>query len=229
MKNIILEAKNLKKIYKSPRVTAVENVSLSIEKGKTLGLVGESGCGKSTLAKLLLRLEDLDAGEIYFEGKRIDQLKSKDLKIFRKKTQIIFQEPLEALDPRMTVYEALEEPFLIHGNSGPLSVEHKIDSLLGLVGLGAPFKKRLPKTLSGGECQRVGIARALALDPSLIICDEPVTSLDVIVQAQILNLLLKLQSQMGVSYLFISHDHRVVRHMSDAILVMKDGRISGIL
>jgi len=185
--------------------------------------MGESGSGKSTLAKLVLRLLPLDSGEIVFEGQRIESLKEKGLKPFRKKVQVVFQDPYLSLDPRMTVREILAEPFLINGQRDRNLLNKKVSDLLASVELPEMFASRRPHELSGGECQRVAIARAISTDPELIICDEAVSALDLLVQAQILNLLLKLQNETGMSYVFISHDLRVVRHMSDEILVMKDG------
>ena len=200
---MLLEVKNLKKSFKKGRVKAVDGVSFSLEKGRTLGILGESGCGKSTLAKLVVGLLKPDAGEIIFMGKS---------------AQIIFQQPFLSLDPRMRVSAILEEPFRIRGRGSgfkPVAV------LLQSVGLDPGLAHRFPHQLSGGECQRIAIARALSLDPELLICDEAVSSLDVISQIQILNLLLRLQQEKGMAYLFISHDPKVVRHMSDEILVMK--------
>lgn len=203
---MLIEAKNLRKYFKNGRVKAVDDVSFSIEKGRTLGVVGESGCGKSTLAKLVVELLEPDSGEILWEGKT---------------RQIIFQQPFLSLDPRMTVSDILKEPFLIHSVKNKVFLERKVIELLGLVDLNPSFLNRLPRFLSGGECQRVAIARALAVEPELLVCDEAVSSLDVISQIQILNLLLRLQREKGMAYLFISHDPKVVRHMSDEILVMK--------
>ena len=222
---MLLEARNLKKHFQHSRVRAVDGVSFSINKGETLGLVGESGSGKSTLAKLILRLLDADGGGLYFEGQELGILKQSDLKDFRKKAQIVFQEPFLSLDPRMTIGGILKVPFLIHGHAPTPILDEKAVALLRLVELPPDLARRYPRELSGGECQRVAIARALSTEPQLIVCDEAVSSLDVLVQAQILDLLLKLQARTKVSYLFISHDRRVVRHMSDRILTLKDGRI----
>ena len=200
---MLLEVKNLKKSFKNGRVKAVDGVSFSLEKGRTLGILGESGCGKSTLAKLVVGLLKPDEGEIIFRGKTV---------------QIIFQQPFLSLDPRMRVKEILEEPFNISG--GRMAFK-PVARLLEDVGLDLQLAHRFPHELSGGECQRIAIARALSLDPELLVCDEAVSSLDVISQIQILNLLLKLQVEKGMSILFISHDPKVVRHMSDEILVMK--------
>ena len=200
---MLLEVKNLKKSFKNGRVKAVDGVSFTLEKGRTLGILGESGCGKSTLAKLVVGLLKPDAGEIIFKGKA---------------AQIIFQQPFLSLDPRMRVKEILEEAFIVSGDRMTLK---PVARLLEDVGLDLKLAHRFPHELSGGECQRIAIARALSLDPELVVCDEAVSSLDVISQIQILNLLLKIQQEKGTSYLFISHDPKVVRHMSDEILVMK--------
>jgi len=221
---MFLEAKNLKKTFKHAKVNAVADVSFSLKKGETLGVVGESGSGKTTLAKLILRLLPLDAGEIYFEGHAIGRLKENELKSFRKRVQVVFQEPTQALDPRMRVSDILKESFWIQGQRDKNFLEGKVAELLRAVELPLTFASRYPHQLSGGECQRIAIARAISTDPELIVCDEPVSSLDVLVQIQILNLLLKLQKEKGVSYIFISHDLKVVRHMSDELLTLKDGR-----
>lgn len=207
---MILEAKNLTKRFQNGRVTAVDDVSLSIPRSSTVGVVGESGSGKSTLARLLMRLIPADDGEIVFAGRELG---------------VIFQDPFLSLDPRMSVGECLAEPTQIQKKWDRSLSRGKIIKLLGGVGLPAEIMSRAPHELSGGECQRVCIARALATEPDLIVCDEPVSSLDALVQAEILNLFLKIQRERRVSYLFISHDMRVIRHMSDTILVMKDGRI----
>ncbi len=224
---MLLESRNLKKTFKRPfsrqRLTALQDVSFSLEKGGTLGVLGESGSGKSTLAKLILKLEGPDAGQILFEGRDLRSMNKKDIKDFRKKVQIIFQDPYLSLDPRMTVLDALREPFLIHGLKDEHFLKKSIDALLDQVELGLHFLGRFPRQLSGGECQRVAIARALSLGPELLVCDEPVSALDQITQARILNLLLKLQKEKGMALVFISHDLKVVRHMSDAVLVLKDG------
>ena len=222
---MLLEARNLKKSYKEKHVKAVDDVSFSIAQGCTLGVVGESGSGKSTLAKLALGLITPEAGEVYFEGQRLSRMKRKDLKNFRKRVQVVFQEPTLSLDPRMKVADILKEPFLINGEEGAENFERKIAALLSVVELSPDFASRYPRELSGGECQRVAIARALATEPELIVCDEPVSSLDAVAQIQILNLLLRLQAERNVAYLFISHDLKVVRHMSDEVLVLKEGRV----
>ncbi|OGW82374.1 MAG: hypothetical protein A3C47_02310 [Omnitrophica bacterium RIFCSPHIGHO2_02_FULL_51_18] len=222
---MILEARNLKKRFKGMRANAVEDVCLSIGTGETVGVVGESGSGKSTLAKLILGLLPADSGEIFFKGADVKSFGVREWREFRKKIQVVFQHPALSLNPRMTVREILREPFLVHRPEGIFSVDEKLEELLISVELSGEFLGRLPRQMSGGECQRVAVARALSLGPELIICDEPVSSLDVIVQMQVLNLFLKLQKEKKISYLFISHDLRVVRHMSDRVVVMKDGRV----
>lgn len=206
---MLLTVENLHKSYPERNVKAVSGVSFSLDRGKTLGVVGESGSGKSTLAKLILGLERPDEGQIYFRGKKM---------------QAVFQHPAQSLNPKMRVREILSEPFLIQGGYDRRLIEKKSVELLDSVELPAHYLNRFPRQLSGGECQRVAIARAICLFPELIVCDEPVSSLDLLVQAGILNLLLKLQKETSVSYLFISHDPAVVRHMSDAVLVMESGK-----
>ena len=218
----MLEAKDLTKRFSAGKVTALDGVSFSLEKGKTLGVVGESGSGKSTLAKIALGLLRPDGGEVLFDGRSVFSMKAQELKRFRRSVQVVFQEPFLSLDPRMKVGEILKEPFDIHGLKG--GDAEGTARLLKTVDLDPSFARRLPHELSGGECQRVAIARALSLEPAVIICDEAVSALDALVQAQILNLLLKLQQERRVAYLFISHSLKVVRHMSDEVLVLKDGK-----
>ncbi len=226
---MILEVRNLKKSFKRPfsreKICAVDDVSFSLKKGSTLGIVGESGSGKSTIAKLVMRLLPCDAGDIYFEGKEISRLKENGLTVFRKKTQMIFQDPFLSLDPKMKVRDILAEPTLVGGHANGISLDAKIKELLACVELDPRFLFRYPRELSGGECQRIAIARAISMNPDFLVCDEPVSSLDLLVQAQVLNLLLKLQKDRSISFLFISHDLRVVRHMSDEVLVLKKGQV----
>lgn len=219
---MLLEVKKISKSFKKGGVKAVSGASFSMEAGKTLGVVGASGCGKSTLLKLILRLLACDEGVIYFEGTRIDFLPENKLKDFRKKVQIVFQDPILSLDPRMKIVDSLREPFVLFGEPKN-SADQKIKELLDSVGLSERFLKRYPHELSGGECQRVAIARALSQKPKLLLCDEVVSSLDAVTKIQVLNLFLKLQKEQGLSLLFVSHDRRVVDHMSHEILVMKEG------
>jgi ABC-type glutathione transport system ATPase component len=222
---VLLTVSNLKKFFPRTGVTAVDNVSFSLSKGKTLGIVGESGCGKSTLAKLVLFLLRADGGDIRFEGQSVAVFSPEAMSRFREKTQIIFQEPVLSLDPRFSVRDVLEEPFLIRKMSDRDFLNQKVAQLLRSVDLPLDFVRRRPRELSGGECQRVAIARALSLEPELLVCDEPVASLDTLTRVQVLNLLLKIQKERGTAILFISHDLRAVRHMSDEVLQMKEGRI----
>ena len=222
----MLEAKNLTKSFNHGAVKAVREASFFVEEGKTLGIVGASGSGKSTLLKLIMMLERADGGELFFEGKRIDRLREKDLKGFRRKTQMVFQDPCLSLDPRMKVSAVLREPFLIAGEKEDGRIDEKISGLLASVGLSGRFLPRRPHELSGGECQRIAIARALSLEPRLLLCDEAVSSLDVVAKIQILNLLLSLQKERRLALIFVSHDERAVRHMSDEVLVMKEGTLS---
>ncbi len=222
---MILQAVDLKKTFPERGVEAVRGVSFSIARGETLGVMGESGSGKSTLAKMALGILKPDSGDIFFEGAPFKKFDKNSLKNFRRKVQGIFQNPALSLDPRMRVRDILREPYLVHGALKFSGIDQNISTLLNSVELNERFLDRFPRQLSGGECQRVAIARALSTDPELIVCDEAVSSLDLLIQAGILNLLLKLQKEKSVSYLFISHDPTVTRHMSDQILVMKEGRV----
>ena len=206
-------------------VFAVDGVSFSIEPGKTLGLVGESGCGKSTIGRALVGLYRATAGQIMFQGQNIAGLKGAELKSLRCDMQMIFQDPYESLNPRHTIGDILAEPFIIHRQGNPARRNQQVLSLLDRVGLPADAVHKYPHEFSGGQRQRIGIARAIALHPKLIICDEPVSALDVSIQSQILNLLLELQEEMGMAYLFIAHDLAVVKHVSDQVAVMYLGRI----
>ncbi|MBE5890199.1 MAG: ATP-binding cassette domain-containing protein [Lachnospiraceae bacterium] len=225
----LIEIKNLKKYFSTPRgsLHAVDNVSFNIEKGKTIGVVGESGCGKSTLGKTLMRLHEPTSGEILYNGVDIANMKLKDFKKnYRANIQMIFQDPYASLDPRMSVLQLIEEP--IKTNQKKLSkaeVTKKAQEMMELVGLAKRLEGSYPHELDGGRRQRIGIARALSLNPDFIVCDEPVSALDVSIQAQILNLLQDLQQERGLTYMFITHDMSVVKHISDDIIVMYLGQM----
>jgi oligopeptide/dipeptide ABC transporter ATP-binding protein len=233
MLRILLEVRNLKKyfpiktgLFKTTRyLHAVDNVSLIIGENETLGLVGESGCGKSTLARTILRLIEPTSGEVLFNGVNILKLSHNEMKKIRLKMQIVYQDPFSSLNPRMRIKDIVSEPFIAHGVAKGEEAREKALDLLCKVGLGKEHLYRFPHELSGGQKQRVAIARALALDPEFIILDEPTSFLDVSIQAQILNLLLKIQRELKLSYLFISHDLRVIYHMSDRVAVMYAGKI----
>ncbi|WP_428264415.1 ABC transporter ATP-binding protein [Haliangium sp.] len=207
-------------------VRAVDGVSLDVYDGETLGLVGESGCGKSTLGRTLLRLLDPTGGEIDFDGRDITHLGQAELRPLRRQMQMIFQDPYASLNPRMTVGQAVAEPLEIHGlASGPTELRERVAALLEKVGLRAEAASRYPHEFSGGQRQRVGIARALAVSPRFVVCDEPISALDVSIQAQIVNLLRALQETDGLTYLFISHDLEIVRYLCDRVAVMYLGRV----
>jgi peptide/nickel transport system ATP-binding protein/oligopeptide transport system ATP-binding protein len=206
-------------------VKAVDGVSFSVEAGKTLALVGESGCGKSTVSRLVLRLIEPDAGRIRFEGRDLLALDANALRSFRRDAQIIFQDPYASLNPRMTVSQILTEPLGLHDLVPPPRRRERVEELLRLVGLEPRFARRYPHEFSGGQRQRIAIARALAVEPKLIICDEPVSALDVSIRSQILNLLRDLQDRLGLAYIFVSHDLAVVKHIADRVAVMNLGGI----
>ena len=223
MSEYLIEAKNLCKYFRVDRkrtLKAVDGVNIAIRKGETLGLVGESGCGKTTCGRTLLRLYDATAGEILFDGRDISSLRGKDLLAFKHRAQIVFQDPYSSLDPRMTIGEIIAEGMDVHLHLSGEEKRRRINELLAAVGLTDQFANRFAHELSGGQRQRVGIARALAVDPEFIVCDEPISALDVSIQAQIVNLLIKLQRERGLTYLFISHDLSMVKHISDRVGVM---------
>ncbi len=231
----LLEVENLAKHYPVKRglvlaktigtVRAVDGVSFSLARGETLALVGESGCGKSTTARLVLRLIEPTAGIVRFEGTDITEMGGAPLRKLRRRMQIVFQDPFASLNPRMTVGDILEEPLVVHEIGDKAQREARVNELLGLVGLAPYHASRYPHEFSGGQRQRIGIARALAVEPSLIVCDEPVSALDVSIQAQVINLLKDLQARLGLSYLFIAHDLAVVKHTADRVAVMYLGKI----
>ncbi len=229
----LLEVKNLRKSFRmtdslgrtAGQLVAVDNLSFSLQQGETLGLVGESGCGKSTTGKLILQLLQPDSGQIYFVGEELTHLSSRQMRPYRRRMQMIFQDPYSSLNPRMTVGSILSEPLLIHRLTPPGQVRERVIELLEKVGLTAEHQQRYPHEFSGGQRQRIGIARALAVEPQLVIADEPVSALDLSVQAQILNLLRGFQKEHNLSYLFIAHDLAVIEHVSDRIAVMYLGKI----
>ena len=231
----ILEVRNLVKHFpiggglfggEAAVIKAVDGVSFSIRPGETLGLVGESGCGKTTTGRCILQLEKPTSGEIIFEGRDLAMLREGELRKVRRRLQVIFQDPYSSLNPRMTVGQIIAEPLAVHGIVPDRAARAtRVRELLGHAGLLPAMARRYPHELSGGQRQRVGIARALAMEPALIVCDEPVSALDVSIQAQIINLLEELQSEFGLTYLFVAHDLSVVRHISDRVAVMYLGKI----
>ena len=229
----LLQTENLRKSFRvtgalgssGSRLVAVNDVSFTLEQGETLGLVGESGCGKSTTGKLIMQLQKADQGRVLFDGTDLTTLSPRQMRPFRRQLQMIFQDPFSSLNPRMTVSSILSEPLIIHKLAPTHQIRDRVIELLEKVGLTAEHEKRYSHEFSGGQRQRIGIARALAVEPRLIIADEPVSALDLSVQAQILNLLQELQQEHNLSYLFIAHDLAVIEHVSDRIAVMYLGNI----
>ncbi len=232
---VLLEVRNLVKHFPIRQgiifarqvgaVQAVDGITFNVEKGETLGLVGESGCGKTTAGRCILRLIEPTSGDVIFDGKNVPELPKDELRELRKDMQIIFQDPYGSLNPRMTVGDIIGEPLHIHKIAKGADREKRVREILETVGLSAFHARRFPHEFSGGQRQRIGIARALAVNPRLIICDEPVSALDVSIQAQVINLLQDLQAEFGLTYLFIAHDLSVVKHISDRVAVMYLGKI----
>ncbi|MBD8934078.1 MAG: ATP-binding cassette domain-containing protein [Lachnospiraceae bacterium] len=224
----LVEIKHLKKYYNTPRglLHAIDDVTMDIEKGKTIGIVGESGCGKSTLGKTLIRMEDATDGEVYFDGKEVTHMSQHEFKNMRMRMQMIFQDPYASLDPRMSVSQLIAEPIqTYHLAKNKKELDEMVFQLMEEVGLAKRLANSYPHELDGGRRQRIGIARALSLNPEFIVCDEPVSALDVSIQAQILNLLMDLQEEKNLTYMFITHDMSVVKHISDDIAVMYLGQV----
>lgn len=223
----LLEVKHLKKYFNSPKgkAHAVDDVTFKIEEGKTMGVVGESGCGKSTLGRTIIHLQDSTDGQIIFDGKDVTKVDKNGLADLRNDMQIIFQDPYSSLNPRMTIKETIQEPLKLSGKYKGEELEAETERLMKLVGIEDRLALAYPRELDGGRRQRVGIARALALHPKFIVCDEPVSALDVSIQAQVLNLLMDLQESEGLTYMFITHDMSVVKHISDNICVMYLGQL----
>ncbi len=224
----ILEVTDLCKFFKAGRkqyLKAVDHVTIGIKRGETLGLVGESGCGKTTCGRTMIKLYEPTSGKVVFDGKDISKLKGKELLAFKKDVQIIFQDPYASLDPRMTIGEIISEGMDVHFHLSEAEKTKRVADLLNKVGLTADYANRFAHELSGGQRQRVGIARALAVEPKFIVCDEPISALDVSIQAQVVNLLIKLQKEFGLTYLFISHDLSMVKHISDRVGVMYLGSL----
>lgn len=235
MSTCILETQDIKKYYRLPSkkglfgkkeyMQAVNGVSLQVKKGQTLGIVGESGCGKSTFARLVSQLITPTSGKVIFKGKELTSASKNDIQLARRDMQMIFQDPYASLDPRKRILQLLMEPMIIHKIGTSEERKEKALNMLEKVGLQRSYANRYPHEFSGGQCQRINIARALMLEPELVICDEPVSALDVSIQAQVINLLIDLQEQMGLTYIFISHDLNIVRYFCDEIAVMYMGEV----
>ena len=228
MSNVLLEVKDLKKYYKVPKgmLHAVDGVSFNLEKGETLGIVGESGCGKTTIGRAILRLVEPSSGSVIFDGVDIPKLNKQEMRHMRRNMQLIFQDPFSSLNPRKTITQTIEEPIILANMiPDPDKRFMRVMELMDTVGLAERLVNTYPHELDGGRRQRIGIARALAMNPKFIICDEPVSALDVSIQAQILNLMKKIQREMGLTYIFITHNLAVVNHFSDDITVMYLGRL----
>ena len=227
MSKPVIEIKNLKKYFKTPSgmLHAVDDVSLKIEEGKTMGIVGESGCGKSTLGRTIIHLQEPTGGQIFYNGQDITKVNKKQLRELRNVMQIIFQDPYSSLNPRMTVDDTLREPLMLSKKYERKDLDSQVDRLMDMVGVAKRLAMSYPHEMDGGRRQRVGIGRALALGPKFIVCDEPVSALDVSIQAQVLNLLMDLQKEHNMTYMFITHDLSVVKHISDNIGVMYLGQL----
>ena len=227
MSESMVRVEGLKKYFSTARglLHAVDDVTMDIEKGHTVGIVGESGCGKSTLGRTIIHLLDKTDGKIFLEGEDVSDVKGKDLKRVREQMQIIFQDPYSSSDPKKSIRDTVKEPLKVSGRYSKSEIEEKTDMLMDLVGIDERLKYAYPHELDGGRRQRVGIARALALDPKFVVCDEPVSALDVSIQAQVLNLLKKLQMDRDLTYMFVTHDMSVVKHISDEICVMYLGQV----
>ena len=227
MSESMVRVEGLKKYFSTARglLHAVDDVTMDIEKGHTVGIVGESGCGKSTLGRTIIHLLDKTDGKIFLEGEDVSDVKGKDLKRVREQMQIIFQDPYSSIDPKKSIRDTVKEPLKVSGRYSKSEIEEKTDMLMDLVGIDERLKYAYPHELDGGRRQRVGIARALALDPKFVVCDEPVSALDVSIQAQVLNLLKKLQMDRDLTYMFVTHDMSVVKHISDEICVMYLGQV----
>jgi oligopeptide transport system ATP-binding protein len=233
--NVLVRVEHLKKYFPIARgaifsrrigdIKAVDDVSFDIYRGETLGLVGESGCGKTTAGRTIIQLYRPTAGHVYYEGQNLAQMRGSELRHMRRRVQIIFQDPYASLNPRLTVGAIVGEPLEIHRAARGREMRERVEELLQLVGLDPYFVNRYPHEFSGGQRQRIGIARALALDPDFVVCDEPISALDVSIQAQIVNLLEELQDKLGLTYLFIAHDLSMVRHISDRVAVMYLGKV----